>query len=95
MRSASSPIRPPRSSVTFVRADAPPALLLHGDADTRVRIRNSERLGRELTAAGAKAEVKIYPGVDHAGIALAMSRPFRNRAPTLDDVSTFATKVTE
>lgn len=81
--------------VTFVRADAPPALLLHGDADTRVRIRNSERLGRELTAAGAKAEVKIYPGVDHAGIALAMSRPFRNRAPTLDDVTTFATKVTE
>lgn len=81
--------------MTFVRADAPPALLLHGDADTRVLIRNSERLGRALTEAGAKAEVKIYPGVDHAGIALALSRPLRNRAPTLEDAAAFATKVTE
>ncbi|MBL8557504.1 MAG: alpha/beta hydrolase [Hyphomonadaceae bacterium] len=81
--------------VTFVRADAPPALLLHGDADTRVLMRNSHRLGRDLVAAGAHAEVKIYPGVDHAGIALALSRPFRNRAPTLEDVTAFATKVTQ
>jgi acetyl esterase/lipase len=81
--------------VTFARADAPPALLLHGDADTRVRMRNSERLGRELKAVGAAAEVKIYPGVDHAGILLALSKPLRDRAPTLDDAVAFAKKVTE
>jgi len=60
--------------VTFVRADAPPALLLHGDADTRVRLSNSERLGRELSAAGAQAQVKVYPGVDHAGILCGAAR---------------------
>ncbi|MDZ4777334.1 MAG: alpha/beta hydrolase [Alphaproteobacteria bacterium] len=80
--------------VTFVRADAPPALLLHGDADTRVRLRNSERLDRELRAASASAELKVYPGVDHTGILLALSKPLRGRAPTLEDATAFATKVT-
>lgn len=80
--------------VNFARADAPPTLLLHGDADTRVLPRNSQRLAAALEEAGATSEVKLYRGVDHAGILLALSKPFRQRAPTLDDVTAFATEVT-
>ena len=34
-----------------------------------------------------------YPGVTHAGIMLALSRPLRGRAPSLGDVSAFARRV--
>ena len=55
--------KPSRSS--FVRRDAPPMLLMHGTADTVVQPRNSERLAAALTAAGATAELKLYPGKSH------------------------------
>lgn len=79
--------------VTFARADAPPLLLLWGDADTTVGPRNLEGLARAMRAAGGAVETTIYPGVDHVGIMLAMSRPFRGRAPVLADVTTFVRRV--
>jgi hypothetical protein len=39
-------------------------------------------------------ETKRYPRVDHVGIMLALSRPFRGRAPVLADVTEFARRVT-
>lgn len=80
--------------VHFARADAPPALLLWGDADTTVGPRNIRGLEAALRAAGAPVETKIYPGVNHVDIMLALSRPLRGRAPTLDDVTAFAERVT-
>ncbi|MES2303211.1 MAG: alpha/beta hydrolase, partial [Pseudomonadota bacterium] len=38
--------------INFVRADAPPLLLVTGDADTRVKPRNTKTLARLLTEAG-------------------------------------------
>jgi acetyl esterase/lipase len=75
--------------VTYVRADAPPLLLLTGDADTVVKPRNSNSLNAKMAELGGKSELKIYPGVDHSGIVMAISRPFRDRAPTLTDVTRF------
>ena len=80
--------------VHFARADAPPALLLWGDADTTVGPRNLRGLDEALRTAGARVETKIYPGVDHVDIMLALSRPLRGRAPTLADVTAFAERVT-
>lgn len=76
--------------VTFARADAPPLLLLHGDADSTVRPRNVQRLEDRMRNAGGRVETKIYPGMDHRGAVLALSRPFRNRSTLLDDVTRFA-----
>lgn len=67
----------------------PPMLLLTGDADTTVQPRNSRSLGAKLDAAGQTVQVKVYPGVDHAGILLAISRPLRDRAPVIEDVVGF------
>jgi acetyl esterase/lipase len=80
--------------VHFARADAPPLLLLWGDDDTTVGPRNLRSLEAAMRAAGGQVESKIYPHVNHAEIMLAVSRPFRGRAPTLDDVTAFARRVT-
>jgi acetyl esterase/lipase len=80
--------------VRFARADAPPMLLLWGDRDTTVGPRNLQGLERALRVAGGAVETKIYPNVDHVGIMLALSRPFRGRAPVLADVVAFARRVT-
>jgi acetyl esterase/lipase len=75
--------------LTFATADAPAAFLASGDADRTVRPRNSFALSNALTEAGALASTKLYPGVDHAGILLALSVRLRDRASVLDDVERF------
>lgn len=75
--------------VSYARADAPPLLLLHGDADSTVRPRNTSRLAARLAEAGGRATAKIYPGMDHRAAVLALSRPFRGRYPVLEDVVAF------
>lgn len=80
--------------VHFARADAPPLLLLWGEADATVGPRNLESLARAQRAVGGAVETKIYPGIDHVEIMLALSRPFRDRAPVLGDVVAFARRVT-
>ncbi|PZO52694.1 MAG: alpha/beta hydrolase [Alphaproteobacteria bacterium] len=80
--------------VHFARADAPPLLLLWGEDDTTVGPRNLESLQRVQSAAGAEVQTKTYPGVDHIDILLAISRPFRARAPVLADMTDFVRRVT-
>ncbi len=80
--------------VTFASAGDPPALLLHGALDTTAYPRNSERLASLLRAAGVDARVKLYPKIGHIGIVTALARPFRGRAPVLEDVGAFAREVT-
>jgi acetyl esterase/lipase len=75
--------------ITYARADAPPLLLLTGDKDTVVKPRNSKALGAKIDALGGKQQTKIYPGVDHADIVMAIARPFRKKAPVIADVVEF------
>jgi acetyl esterase/lipase len=75
-------------------AGAPPALLLHGDADSRVMPRHSRKLARLLKASGSEVRLKLYPGLGHVGILAAVAVPFRSRAPVLADVAEFARVVT-
>jgi len=75
--------------VHFVRADAPAALLLTGDADETVRPRNSIRLDAALKRTGAVSELKIFPGLGHVGIVLALSKPFRGKADVLSTAVEF------
>ena len=81
--------------VRYARPDAPPLLLLWGTDDDTVGPRNLESLARVQRAAGGRVETNIYEDVDHIDILLALSRPFRGRAPVLDDVTAFARAVTD
>ncbi len=78
--------------ITYARGDAPPMLLLSGANDTTVKPRNSQVLAKAITAKGGKAEVKIYPKIDHADIVMAVSRAFRKKAPVVEDVVGFMGK---
>lgn len=75
--------------ISFASATAPPALLLTGDDDTTVKPRNSLALAAAMTGAGAKGTARLYPGMGHIGIVLALSKPFRGRAPVLEDMTQF------
>lgn len=62
--------------INFARKDAPPLLLLTGTADTTVRPRNSTALAQATATAGQPSEVRQFPGMSHAGIVMALARPF-------------------
>lgn len=81
--------------VSHVDASAPPSLLLVGAKDTLVRPRNSEALAAKLRDAGVPVTLKSYPEVGHIGILTAIARPFRGKAPVVDDMAAFAGRVTK
>lgn len=80
---------PQTQPVNQVRGGAPPAFLATGADDDVVYPRNTHRLAAKLRAAGVSVEERTYPGVDHVRMALALSRPFRDRAPVLAEMSAF------
>ncbi|HEY5787137.1 MAG TPA: alpha/beta hydrolase [Microlunatus sp.] len=53
------------SPITYVSADVPPILLLHGDADRLIPSVQSVRLHAALRDRGADVELETYPGADH------------------------------
>jgi acetyl esterase/lipase len=75
--------------VNAVTGEAPPFLLMTGDSDKTVYPRNSRRLAAKLEEAGTRQRLIEYPGISHAEILLALSRPLRWRAPVLEDIRKF------
>jgi acetyl esterase/lipase len=78
--------------ITYARSDAPPLLLLSGDADTTVGAYNSRHLASKVTLLGGRVEDHYYPGVQHVGSVLALTSWFRGRAPVLADIQAFIEK---
>jgi acetyl esterase/lipase len=75
--------------INFVRADAPPMLLIHGLKDTTVWPKNSRNLATASSARGVAVTLKLYPKLLHADTVAALSAPARHRAPTLSDIAAF------
>lgn len=71
--------------IRYARAGAPPLLLVTSSADTQVRPRNAINLAARLTELGAPVELRNYPGLSHEDVVMALSKPFRGKAPVLDD----------
>ena len=68
-------------------------LLLTGSADTTVKPRNSKALAAAQTRARAKAQAMLYEGLGHSDIVMALARPFRDKAPVVEDMDAFFAKV--
>lgn len=83
------PNRAATQPITFAGRFSPPAFLATGDADDTVRPRNTVNLAAKLRASGVPAVERIYPGLDHKDTLLALSLPFRGRAPVLAEMSAF------
>lgn len=53
------------SPITYVSAEAPPFLIMHGLADDMVPVQQSVRLYDALAAAGADVELRLIDGLSH------------------------------
>ncbi len=71
-----------------------PILLMAGNEDTTVRPHNTLDLAARLRSIGGPVADKIYPNLAHIGIITAFAPLFDRRAPVLDDVWAFVTRVT-
>jgi acetyl esterase/lipase len=74
------------SPVAHVRADAPPFLLMHGEADGLVPISQSEVFAAALAEVGADVEFRRVPGGDHAWL-------FIDPLPLMDEAIAWITQV--
>ena len=53
------------SPILFVSADDAPSLMIHGDKDELVPLRNSERILEAFKGAGVATELVVIPGGKH------------------------------
>jgi acetyl esterase/lipase len=83
------PLYPESQPINFVRADAPPVLLVHGLKDDTVLPKNSRNLAGALRTLGVPATLKLYPKASHADTVAALTALLRGRAPTLADIRAF------
>jgi acetyl esterase/lipase len=79
--------------INFVRADAPPMLLVHGERDETVLPKNTLNFAAALRAKGARVTSRLYPGLAHGDTIAALSKVARKRAPVLAEVATFINQV--
>jgi acetyl esterase/lipase len=80
---------PESQPIDFVRAGAPPMLLVHGLADETVWPKNTRNLATALRGVGVPAVLKLYPKLGHGDTVAALSRPARGRAAILADIDEF------
>lgn len=78
--------------IRYARADAPPLLLVTSTADDTVRPRNAIRLTARLRELGAQVEMKNYAGLSHEEVVMALSVPYRDKAPVLADTLAFLSR---
>ena len=76
--------------IAHVRADAPPILLLHGERDTLVRLRNTRILAERIAAAGGRVTAHVYPQMDHNDPIIALAAPWRSRRDVATRIAEFA-----
>ena len=75
--------------LTHVGGGASPLLLLHGARDRTVSPDNARRLAAAVRQHGGCATVRIYRGLDHVGIVIALSVPRLAIAPVMADLMAF------
>lgn len=79
--------------VSFAHRDAPPTLVMHGEDDNTVKPWNTRTLAGALREAGAPVTKREFAGIGHIGLVVAIARPFRWRAPILDETLSFIRQI--
>lgn len=82
-------IYPESQAVNFIRADAAPLYLLHGEDDARVRRGHSKSLMEKQLSVGGQATREVYAGLGHADLIVQFSRLHRSSAAVVGDVKEF------
>lgn len=77
--------------VNFVDGTESPVLLLYGQDDTAVRLKNIKSLTQKIKDSGGQVIAHYYEGIDHRGLIGSLSIPLRSGQPVLTDIIKFAT----
>ena len=84
-------IEPERTQpIAHVGPDAPPFMLVHGERDTLVKIRNSKVLNRRLSEAGASSRLLSFPEMTHNDPLISLAAPWRNSRDLHAEIVRFA-----
>jgi acetyl esterase/lipase len=75
--------------VKRVRPEAPPALLLHGTADSVVYVQHAQAMADALHAAGVPAILRTYSGRGHRDTVAAFAAPAPDKLPVLAEIHDF------
>lgn len=79
--------------INHVREDAPPMLLVHGEADTLVRPRNTRALAQALAVTGGEVDTLFLPDAGHNQPLLALASPWRRNGAVHEAIVEFAARV--
>jgi acetyl esterase/lipase len=72
-----------------VKPGAPPALLLHGEADRVVWVSHAREMSKALTAAGVPVTLVTYPGRGHRDTVAALTPVAPDTLPVLAEIQRF------
>ena len=73
----------------FVSGNEPPMLLLYGNKDKKVHLRNIVNMTEAIKSQNGKVVTQIYDNINHVQIIAALSRPLKNRYPVNADIADF------
>lgn len=78
--------------IFFADGRNPPLLLLHGEDDDVVWVKNSRNLAKAVANAGGAVETVIYPKMSHRWIIATLAAPLRGQSDVLDSISEFVNR---
>lgn len=78
--------------ILYTEGDNPPMLLLHGEDDETVWVKNTRNFAAAITKAGGPVETVIYPKMSHHMIVASLAKPLRGQTDVIDHVSQFVTR---
>jgi len=70
-------------------AGAPPALMLHGEADTVVEVGHARRMAEKLASLGVPVTLRTYPGRNHRDTVAAFAAPAPHKLPVMAEIRAF------
>ncbi len=81
--------------INFVDGTEPPLLLLYGKNDEVVFPRNINNLTAKVKQLGGQVDAMVYENIDHFSILAALSIPYQQKQPILNDIVQFLDKHSE
>lgn len=78
--------------IFFADGQNPPLLLMHGEDDEDVWIKNTRNLAKAVGDAGGPVETVIYPKMGHRWIIASISAPLRSRNDVIAHIREFVSR---
>lgn len=78
--------------VLYAEGDNPPMLLMHGEDDENVYVKNTRSMAAAVKKAGGAIETVIYPKMSHRMIIASLSKPIRGQTDVLNHIAEFVTR---